>query len=347
MLGQANFNSRYIKQDKIGQGSFGSVFMCTHRRLNLLAAAKKISITKDILSLKRLLREVLLLKYLKYEHLICLRDCFLGYDKQGAHIIFVTDFMEINLRDLIFKKKVEYTPNQVKYYLYQIFLALAYLHLNNIVHRDIKSDNILVNQNNEIRVVDFGWARHIKSSSELTKIIANIHYRAPEICLRNTLHDSKVDIWGVGCIFYELLMKRFLFDADKDLMLLESMFQKFGSLSPEETGFIERSDAREWVLNRAPLPKRRPSDYLTGFDDPLGRDLFDRCLQIDPHKRINASEALQHPYFADIFDPDEMRKGMENHSHMIDFSFEADPNLTQEQLLFRIAQEIKDIPPWE
>lgn len=347
MLGSSSFNSKYTIVEKIGQGSFGAVYKCIHKKSGIVAAAKKIEMTGDTIFFKRLLREVLLLKYLNYEHIIQLLDCFLGYDKRGPHIYFVTELMQINLRDLIVSNDEPFTHDHVKFYLYQIFLALTYLHLNNIVHRDIKPDNILVNTNNDIRVVDFGWARHINSTYELTKVIANIHYRAPEVCLRNQIHDSKVDIWAVGCLFYEMLTKNFLFIDKQDTDLLTSMFKKFGTLTPDEMNFIENSNARAWVEKHGFIEKKRPSDYLQNFNDPLGKDLFDQCMQINPHQRIGALEALQHPYFKDIFDPKEMQKGMLNHSNVIDFSFEADPNLTKEQLFMRINKEIEEIPHLE
>ena len=346
MLNQSNSHSTYKCLDKIGQGTFGAVFKCLNITNGKQGALKKIYIIEDINSLKRLLREILLLKYLKYEHLICLKDGYLGYDNKGSYIIFITELMHMNLRDLIFKTDFLVTHRQIKYYLYQIFLALAYLHMNDIVHRDIKPDNILVNTDNEIRVGDFGWARHITSSQNLTKIIANIHYRAPEICLRNESHDSKVDIWAVGCLFYEMIMKNFLFNEKKDTHLLATIFQKFGTLTEHEIWFIERPDAQKWVLRHDPIAKKRPSDYLVGFDDAHGKDLFDQCLQINPNQRISAFDALKHPYFEDIYDQNEIMNGMVNHSNQINFSFESNPNLNNAQLKKRISEEIQSIPPW-
>lgn len=346
MQSQSTFHSKYTIGNKIGQGSFGAVYECKHNETQQLGALKRMDVPQSITSLKRLLREVLLLKYLRYEHLICLKDCYLCYDKRGTYILFVTELMHMNLRNLISLSNQTMTGDRVKFFLYQIFLALAYLHLNDIVHRDIKPDNILVNKDNIIKVGDFGWARQIISSKDLTKVIANIHYRAPEVCLRNQVHDSKVDIWAVGCLFFEMVQGNILFIQKTDLPLMTAIFEKFGSLSAEEVSFVERKDARAWILKHNYSKKTRPSQYLSNFSDPNGKDLFDQCLQINPNHRIGAVQALNHPYFEDIFDPEEVAQGMINHANQIDFSFENNQNLTKGQLIMRINQEIKGIKPW-
>lgn len=343
---QTEFHSRYEIGHQIGSGTFGAVYECKNNLNGKKGALKKVYIIKEPQFLKRLLREIILLKYLKYEHLICLKDGYMGYDKKGPYIIFITELMHMNLRDLIYHPGVVLTKEHIKYHLYQIFLALAYLHINKILHRDIKPDNILVNANNDIRVADFGWARHLSSKQKLTKIIYNIHYRAPEICLRNTTHDAKVDIWAVGCLFYEMIMKKILFPETSDLKILGLVFKKFGSLNPDELAFIEREDARKWVLSQPQVQKRRPSDFLGTFDDEDGRDLLDQCLRIDPNSRISAFDALVHPYFKSINDHQEMMKGMHTHSDRIDFSFENNPNLDLSQIMQRISFELSQLPPW-
>lgn len=346
MFTSNTFHSRYKVGQKIGSGTFGAVYECRNNINGKQGALKKVYIINEIQFLKRLLREIILLKYLKYEHLIQLKDGYMGYDKTGPYIIFVTERMHMNLGDLIYSSKVVFTKEHIKYHLYQIFLALAYLHINKILHRDIKPDNILVNANNDIRVADFGWARHLSSEQKLTKIIYNIHYRAPEICLRNTTHNSKVDIWAVGCLFYEMIMKQILFPELSDLKILSLIFHKFGTLNPNEISFIEREDARNWVSKLPHIQKKRPSDYLDSFDDEDGRDLLDQCLRVDPEHRISAFDALMHPYFKNINDQTEMMKGMQNHSDKIDFSFENNPNLEPAEIMGRINQELSQLPPW-
>ena len=217
------------------------------------------------------------------------------------------------------------------------------MHLNNIVHRDIKPDNILLNRDNVVKIADFGWARQIAGHGDLTKVISNIHYRAPEISFRNQAHDSKVDIWAVGCLFYELLEGKILFSEMKDIELLKKIMNTFGSLSGEETYFIEREDARSWVLKQPYVPKRAPSSYLSGYGDAKGKDLLDRCLAIDPNLRIDAFMALRHPYFAEIYDESEVQTGMVQHANQINFEFEKQGEVSPQELMKRILHEINGV----
>lgn len=342
MNSQLGFFDKYILTDKLGEGSFGSVFKCIHKESNKEYAIKKVDLKKDPVSLKRILREILLLKYLKHEHLICMRETSLGYQNKKTSLYFVMDLMQMNLRDLIREKRNMITNDHIKFYLYQIFLALSYLHYNDIVHRDIKPDNILINIDNEIKIADFGWARHIIRNSDLTKMIANIHYRAPEICFRNEYHDAKVDIWAVGCIFYEIITADILFKVKKDIDLLKTTLVKFGTLTEDELTFIEKEDAKKWVIKQGAKEKIKPSTYLGDLMCPLGKDLFDKCMEIDPRKRITSTDALQHPYFEEIFDAEEANTGMIKHSAEINFGFEFDENITGLQLFQRIEQETKN-----
>ena len=337
-----NFFERYKVTKKLGEGSFGSVFQCINIQTNNIYAIKKITIKKDTTSLKRILREVLLLKYLKHEHLIGMNEACLAYEEQQTSLYFVMELMQMNLRDLIKTKRSFLTNDHIKFYMYQIFLALAYLHYNNIVHRDIKPDNILINSDNVIKIADFGWARHISKDCDLTKMICNIHYRAPEICFRNTIHNDKVDIWSVGCLFYEIITTNVLFTAQKDILLLKSIISKFGNLIEDEITFIEKDEAQNWVRKQGQTKKINPSFYLGDFPDNDAKDLFDKCMEIDPRKRISAFEALNHPYFKEIYDFEEVKDGLIKHSSHIDFKFETDENISGFQLFKRIEEESRN-----
>lgn len=344
MINHSGFFEKYHEEEAIGKGSFGEVFRAVNKHTGEQVAVKKIPIPSDARSLKRLLREILLLKYLKYEHLVKMIDAYFIFTKDSNRFIyFVFELMHTNMNTLMTTSTGNLTPDHIKFFLYQIFLGLAYLHLNNIVHRDIKPDNILLNRDNVVKIADFGWARQIAGHGDLTKVISNIHYRAPEISFRNQAHDHKVDIWAIGCLFYEILEGRILFSETKDIELLQKVMQTFGSLTIEEIYFIEREDARKWVGKQPFSPKRKPSSYLVNYIDSKGKDLLDRCLCIDPNLRIDAFKALKHPYFAEIYDESEVHLGMIQHATKINFDFENQTNISPQELIKRILQEINGI----
>lgn len=230
--------------------------------------------------------------------------------------------------------------------MYQIFQGLAYLHLNNLVHRDLKPDNILLNEKNEIKITDFGWSRKIESKKDpTTKWIANILYRAPEVCLEVDSHDWRVDIWAMGCIFYEILEKQLFVDADSNEGCLREIIAKIGTPTPEELNFTTDIRAYNWVYNQDPFPKQAPSTRLKSELCPAGRDLLDNCLCFDPRRRISALQALQHPYFKEIHNHSDFLKTMIFHAREDLFDFERNAKLDQKWFLNQIIEEIRDFNP--
>ena len=345
MKGRSEFEQTYTVKDKLGEGAFGVVYKALNKKSKEFVAIKIISVEGDVRSMRRLLREILLLKHLKHENLILLKDAYVIYQNSQISIIFVTELMKMNLRHLLRDFHRTLSTDHIKFFMYQIFLGLTYLHHNHIAHRDLKPDNILVNNLNEIKIADFGWARKICSNDDpLTKIIANIHYRAPEICMRVEEHGPPVDIWAAACVFYEILENKVLFNCNTNAAMIQEIINNFGTPSLNDIGFIKKFKTREWLRSQEFVPQKAPSDYLQINLCPAGKDLFNRCLCFDPNKRITALQAIQHPYFADIFEKAEMQRVLVNHSGDIDFGFEGQRDLTPVDLLKRINNEILSVP---
>jgi serine/threonine protein kinase len=119
---------------------------------------------------------------------------------------------------------------EIKSYSKQIFEALAYLHGNKIIHRDIKPENFLIGENGDIVLCDFDLARYYKDKSEIkTKNPCTLYYKPPEILVGCRNYDDKIDIWGAGCIIYEMIMKKPLFDTKTEIGVLCKIFEILGS----------------------------------------------------------------------------------------------------------------------
>lgn len=230
--------------------------------------------------------------------------------------------------------------------MYQMFQGLAYLHLNNLVHRDLKPDNILLNEKNDIKITDFGWSRKIENEKDpITKLIANILYRAPEICLQVEKHDWRVDIWAIGCIFFEILQKSLFVNGDSNLECIKQIIARVGTPTPEELNFTNNISCYNLIYDMPQQPKRKASSWVSVNLCERGRNLMDACLQFDPRQRISALEAVRHSYFKEIHTESEFRKSMVNHVREDLFDFEKQDDLDKKWFLNRIILEVKDFNP--
>lgn len=338
------FNGKYQRKEKLGEGAFGGVFKVFNIETREYLALKLILVPKESDHLRRILREILLLRYLKHEHLILLKDVFKIYLQDQIYIGFVTELMKMNMRSMMETYWHSITSRHIKFFMYQLLLGLDYLHFNGILHRDLKPDNILVNNLNQLQIADFGWARVIPTNqNNFTKMFANIHYRAPEICIKSDQIGPPVDVWAVGCIFFEILEKRTLFRAKFSGDLIEEIVRTFGQPPYNELNFIKNPQKIQWVRNIGAHPQKRPSQLLKYGLDEAGRDLLDQCLHFDPRKRITTTQALRHPYFAELFDLNEVNCGLTNEAAKIDFSFETSEYSNDKVfLLHKIGEEISD-----
>ncbi|NWU53647.1 MK14 kinase, partial [Dromas ardeola] len=180
-------------------------------KTGLRVAVKKLSRPfQSIIHAKRTYRELRLLKHMKHENVSGRR----WYEKLDCppmfpfvHRYLVTHLMGADLNNIVKCQKL--TDDHVQFLIYQILRGLKYIHSADIIHRDLKPSNLAVNEDCELKILDFGLARH--TDDEMTGYVATRWYRAPEIMLNWMHYNQTVDIWSVGCIMAELLTGRTLF----------------------------------------------------------------------------------------------------------------------------------------
>ncbi|NXR76398.1 MK14 kinase, partial [Pycnonotus jocosus] len=192
-------------------------------KTGLRVAVKKLSRPfQSIIHAKRTYRELRLLKHMKHENVsggtgwypINHLDVFSVAHIPGTSHVFafvhrylVTHLMGADLNNIVKCQKL--TDDHVQFLIYQILRGLKYIHSADIIHRDLKPSNLAVNEDCELKILDFGLARH--TDDEMTGYVATRWYRAPEIMLNWMHYNQTVDIWSVGCIMAELLTGRTLF----------------------------------------------------------------------------------------------------------------------------------------
>ncbi|CAO2608743.1 Mitogen-activated protein kinase 13, partial [Lemmus lemmus] len=182
-------------------------------------AVKKLSRPfQSIIHAKRTYRELRLLKHMKHEN-----GSHLGLWEAGncaksllISSYLVMPFMQTDLQKIM---GMEFSEEKVQYLVYQMLKGLKYIHSAGVVHRDLKPGNLAVNEDCELKILDFGLARH--ADPEMTGYVVTRWYRAPEVILSWMHYNQTVDIWSVGCIMAEMLTGKTLFKG-KDCILCHS-----------------------------------------------------------------------------------------------------------------------------
>jgi p38 MAP kinase len=206
--------------------------------------------------------------------------------------------MGADLNNIIRTQKL--TDDHVQFLVYQILRGLKYIHSAGIIHRDLKPSNIAVNEDCELKILDFGLAR--PTETEMTGYVATRWYRAPEIMLNWMHYNQTVDIWSVGCIMAELLTGRTLFPGTDHIHQLNLIMEILGTPSDDFMQKITSESARSYIQSLQPLPKKDLNQYFLGAN-PQAVHLLGLMLELDSDKRITAEKALAHPYLTAYADP--------------------------------------------
>jgi len=186
----------------------------------------------------------------------------------------------------------------VKSFLYQLLQGLAYCHKHRVLHRDLKPQNLLINMEGELKLADFGLARGFGIPvKKYTHEVVTLWYRPPDVLLGSTQYSTPVDIWGVGCIFAEMVTGRPLFCGASDPDQLVKIFKYLGTPTPRDWPDIVKLPGYKPDL---PRYKGESLEKVLPRLDKKGIDLLQKMLQPDPKKRLTAEQAMKHGYFDDL-----------------------------------------------
>ncbi|CAG8074714.1 unnamed protein product [Penicillium nalgiovense] len=257
---------------------------------------------------KHIFREIKLLKYLQHENIVHLNDILIS---PSEDIYIVSDCMTTDLQKLLKTRKMDEQFTQ--YFMYQIMRGLKYLHSAGVIHRDLKPSNILINENCHLKICDFGQS--CLQEAQMTGYVCTRYYRAPEVMLSWRRYNEKVDIWGVGCIFAEMMLGRPLFPGKDRLDQFRVIVQVLGS--PPD-GVIADVTSQNTLSGLYPREiEHHCPDSLLGLERKVclpvpGRTvimltyvataLLESMLHFDTKERVSASEVLTSQYLLPYHD---------------------------------------------
>mmetsp|Transcript_13521 Transcript_13521/g.31122 ORF Transcript_13521/g.31122 Transcript_13521/m.31122 type:complete len:374 (-) Transcript_13521:135-1256(-) len=297
--------SKYEIHRVVGEGEYGVVYSARNIEDETPVAIKKI---KDYAAdeireslAKMILRELKMLQHFRgHDNIVSLVDVFI--DDKDKHLYFVTELMDTTLHSVIYSKQ-PLTLQHIQFFAYQILRGLKFLHSAKVMHRDLKPGNILVNSACDVKICDLGMARSPVDSQlgeRLTVKVVTRWYRAPELLLCSFDYDFSIDIWAVGCILLELFLRKPAFPGDDYVGMIKLQISKIGNPSKEDQQHLCENAVR--FLSVVEVNKK--FDWSVHVPSAEATDLMLQLLQFNPQKRVKAGNALQHPFFQELHDPE-------------------------------------------
>ncbi|CAH8637434.1 unnamed protein product [Heterobilharzia americana] len=269
----------YERLQKIGQGTFGEVFRVRHRVTKQIYALKRLKIEQETEGFPvTALREIRILSSLSHENVVRLRGvCHRKAVPSSNYRYEFYLLFDICEHDLAVKKSI----------MQQLFTGLYFLHKNNVLHRDLKTSNILIDREGVLKIADFGLARLTVASirpdraSRYTGRVVTLWYRPPEILLNDRYYGRPVDMWGAGCIMAELWTNNPILQGENELLQLNLIIQLCGSITPEVWPAVQNLE----TFQKIKLPK------------DIKRHLREKLTPQVQSKRLDAEQALSHDFF--------------------------------------------------
>eukprot|EP01059_Diplonema_ambulator_P027531 TRINITY_DN4579_c0_g2_i1.p1 TRINITY_DN4579_c0_g2~~TRINITY_DN4579_c0_g2_i1.p1 ORF type:complete len:390 (+),score=122.24 TRINITY_DN4579_c0_g2_i1:39-1172(+) len=343
-------DGRYSVTRVVGFGAYGTVCgaidMEAKKKSGQKVAIKKCqNVFRDLGDCKRILREIKLLRFLKQENLLSLRNLLEPLEgKDGFKDIYlVTELFDTDLSNVI-QSQQQMNEEHYQYFIYQILRGLKYLHSANVMHRDLKPANIIVNINCDLKICDFGLSRGFSSTEKMedfTDYVVTRWYRPPELLLMCTNYSPAIDIWSAGCIFTELLSRKTLFPGKDYLHMLNMICDYLGVPSEDDMSFLHHLEAAKYIRALPNKGGRALSDLVPALaGNELALDFVRKMLLFNPEKRSSAAELLLHPYLECMHDPDDEPVA----ERKFDWEFDSH-EFSEEQLRDAIWEEIQACKP--
>uniref|UniRef100_A0A8C1UIP3 cyclin-dependent kinase n=1 Tax=Cyprinus carpio TaxID=7962 RepID=A0A8C1UIP3_CYPCA len=282
--------------NRIEEGTYGVVYRAKDKKTDEIVALKRLKMEKEkegfpITSL----REINTILKAQHPNIVTVREIVVGSNMDKIYIVM--NYVEHDLKSLMETMKQPFLPGEVKTLMIQLLRGVRHLHDNWILHRDLKTSNLLLSHKGILKIGDFGLAREYGSPLKpYTPVVVTLWYRSPDLLLGAKEYSTAVDMWSVGCIFGELLTQKPLFPGKSEIDQINKVFKDLGSPSEKIwPGYSELPAVKKMTFTEYPYNNLRKRFGALLSDQ--GFDLMNKFLTYCPAKRISADEALKHEYF--------------------------------------------------
>ncbi|KAF9458761.1 kinase-like domain-containing protein [Collybia nuda] len=286
----------YIQLEKLGEGTYATVFKGRSRTTNEIVALKEIHLDAEEGTPSTAIREISLMKELKHVNIVRLHDVIHTETK----LVLIFEFCEQDLKKYMDQhgERGALDAVTVRSFMYQLLKGTAFCHENQVLHRDLKPQNLLINRKLELKIGDFGLARAFGVPvNTFSNEVVTLWYRAPDVLLGSRTYSTSIDVWSCGCIFAEMISGTPLFRGRDNQDQLLHIMRIIGTPSDAEFQKIAR-DSPEIQLKTYPRYPPMPLQQVLPKASPLAIDLLEKLLKFDPQERLSAHDALSHPYFS-------------------------------------------------
>ncbi|XP_026663363.1 cyclin-dependent kinase G-2 isoform X2 [Phoenix dactylifera] len=219
----------FERLNKIDEGTYGVVYRAKDKKTSEVVALKKVKMEKEREGFPLTsLREINILLSFHHSSVVDVKEVVVGSSLDS--IFMVMEYMEHDLKGLMETMKQPFSQSEVKCLMLQLLEGVKYLHDNWVLHRDLKTSNLLLNNRGELKICDFGLSRQYGSPLKpYTHLVVTLWYRAPELLLGAKEYSTAIDMWSLGCIMAELLAKEPLFNGKTEFDQLDKIFRTLGT----------------------------------------------------------------------------------------------------------------------
>ena len=295
-------STTYVIDKVIGSGTFGVVLQAS------------VETTEEVVAIKRVLqdrryknRELQMMRMFHHPSIVELKSHFYGSGARPDEVYlnlvmeYVPDTISHTSREYL-RRGQQFPIILIKLYMFQLCRALAYMHSFSACHRDIKPQNLLVdNSTGVLKLIDFGCAKILRPTEANVSYICSRYYRAPELVFGATIYTTAVDIWSMACVMAELFLGRPLFPGESGVDQLVEIIKVLGTPSSEQVAAMSKN------YPAPKFPTIKPKPWAKVFKNPIPEsaiDLLSRVLVYTPSARPTAIELCTHPFFDELTDPE-------------------------------------------